>query len=49
MAAASPEKVVEAIKSLQTSRQLNLHDRPEIVEAVRHIALSHTTLAQLNK
>ena len=49
MACASPEKVVEAIKSLQTSRQLKLHNRPEIVDAIRSIALDHATLSSFEK
>ena len=47
LAVASPEKVVEALKSVQASRQLALYNRPEIVDAVRHMALSHATLSRM--
>lgn len=49
LAVASPEKVVEALKSVQASRQLALYNRPEIVDAVRHMALSHATLSRMRK
>ena len=44
---ARKEKVIEAIKFLQKSRELNLYKRPEIINAVRQVCLDHSGLASL--
>ena len=44
---ARKEKVVQALKQIQKSRELNLFKRPEIVEAIKSIALDHSVLANM--
>jgi hypothetical protein len=41
------EKIVEAIKIIQKSRELNLHKRDEITGALRGMALDHNALSML--
>jgi len=41
------QKQIQAIQFLQKSRELKLHKRPEITDAIRHIALDFNALSSL--
>ena len=45
LAVARKEKVIQALKQIQKSRELNLYKRPEILEAIKSISLDHSVLA----
>lgn len=47
MVNARKEKVIEAIKFIQKSRELKLHKRPEIIEPIKNLALNHAALAEI--